>query len=144
VKPKNQRMVLVGVALVAVVVAGLLIVTGLQQQAAFFYAPGDVAKNPPELGKDARLGGMVADKSIKREPDGVTIRFVVEDGVAQVPVVFTGIAPDLFKEKSGVVAEGQFQADGSFRANNLLAKHDERYMPPELEGKMHKTGSLKP
>ncbi len=143
-KPKNQRMVLVAVASVAVIVAGLLIATGLQQQAAFFYAPGDVAKAPLPIGKEARLGGMVADKSIKRDADGVTIRFVVEDGIAQVPVVFRGIAPDLFKEKSGVVAEGQFQADGSFRATNLLAKHDERYMPPELSGKMHKTGSLKP
>jgi cytochrome c-type biogenesis protein CcmE len=143
VKPKSQRMVLIGVAGVAVIVAGLLIVSGLQQQAAFFYAPGDIAKSAPPLGKDARLGGMVADKSIKRDQDGVTIRFIVEDGIAQVPVVFTGIAPDLFKEKSGVVAEGRFQADGSFRATNLLAKHDERYMPPELDGKMHKTGSLK-
>jgi cytochrome c-type biogenesis protein CcmE len=66
----------------------------------------------------------------------------VEDGVATVPVRFTGIAPDLFKEKSGVVAEGQFQADGSFIANNLLAKHDAKYMPPELKGKMHKTGAV--
>jgi cytochrome c-type biogenesis protein CcmE len=137
-------MVLVAVAGVAVIGAGLLAVAGLKDQAAFFYAPGDIAKARPPLGKAARLGGMVAAKSIVRGDDGVTIRFVVEDGIAQVPVTFKGIAPDLFKEKSGVVAEGQFLSDGSFVATNLLAKHDERYMPPELEGKMHKTRSLKP
>ena len=96
------------------------------------------------LGKAVRLGGMVADKSIRHDPDGVTIHFVVEDGKAKVPVTFKGIAPDLFKEKSGVVAEGEFHSDGTFVANNLLAKHDERYMPPELAGKMHKTDTLKP
>lgn len=137
-------MVLVAVAGCAVIGAGLLAVTGLQDQAAFFYAPGDLVKTKPAIGKAARLGGMVAAGSLVRDADGVTIRFTVEDGVAQVPVTFKGIAPDLFKEKSGVVAEGQFQPDGSFVANNLLAKHDERYMPPELEGKMHKSGSLKP
>ncbi|MEY3905302.1 MAG: cytochrome c maturation protein CcmE, partial [Pseudomonadota bacterium] len=96
----------------------------------------------PPLDRAVRLGGMVKDKSIRHDPDGITIHFVVEDGKAEVPVTFKGIAPDLFKENSGVVAEGRFQPDGSFIATNLLAKHDERYMPPELEGKMHKTGSL--
>jgi cytochrome c-type biogenesis protein CcmE len=114
----------------------------LKQEASFFFAPGDGAGIDLPLGKAVRLGGMVADKSIRHDADGVTIHFVVEDGKAKVPVVFKGIAPDLFKENSGVVAEGEFRADGSFVASNLLAKHDERYMPPELEGKMHKTGSL--
>jgi cytochrome c-type biogenesis protein CcmE len=72
----------------------------------------------------------------------VTIRFVVTDGVATTPVTFTGIVPDLFREKSGVVAEGRFQQDGSFVASNLLAKHDEKYMPPQVAGKMHETKSL--
>ena len=96
------------------------------------------------LGRAVRLGGMVAGGSIKRPPDGVTMHFVVTDGVATMPVTFSGIAPDLFREKSGVVAEGQFQPDGSFVATNLLAKHDEKYMPPELAGKMHETKTLKP
>lgn len=141
-KAKNQRLVLALLALFAVIGAGLLAVSGLKEEAAFFYAPGDVAENGLPLGKAVRLGGMVADKSIRQDEDGVTIHFVVEDGKAKVPVSFKGIAPDLFKEKSGVVAEGEFRADGTFVANNLLAKHDERYMPPELEGKMHKTGTL--
>ncbi len=85
---------------------------------------------------------MVADKSIVHDPDGVTTRFVVTDGKATVAVRFTGITPDLFKENSGVVAEGAFEKDGTFIATNILAKHDERYMPPQVAGEMHKTRSL--
>ena len=142
-KAKNQRLMLAALALLAIVAAGLLALSGLKDQAAFFYAPSDVKKDGLPLGKSVRLGGMVAAGSLKRAADGVTMRFVVTDGQATTPVSFTGIAPDLFREKSGVVAEGQFQADGSFVATNLLAKHDEKYMPPELAGKMHETKSLK-
>jgi cytochrome c-type biogenesis protein CcmE len=141
-KAKNQRLVLAILALVAVVGAGLLAASGLKEDASFFYAPGDVEQSDLPLDRAVRLGGMVKAGSIQHHSDGVTIHFTVEDGKAEVPVSFKGIAPDLFKEKSGVVAEGHFQPDGSFEATNLLAKHDERYMPPELEGKMHKTGSL--
>lgn len=142
-KAKNQRLILALLGLAAVVGAGLLAVSGLKQEASFFYAPGDVAQSGLPLDRAVRLGGMVQEKSIRHDADGITIHFIVEDGKATVPVTFKGIVPDLFKEKSGVVAEGRFQPDGSFIATNLLAKHDERYMPPELAGKMHKTGSLK-
>ncbi len=142
-KAKNQRLILALLALAAVIGAGLLAVSGLKQEAAFFYAPGDVPKDDLPLDRAVRLGGMVKAGSIRHDADGVTLRFVVTDGKAEVPVTFKGIAPDLFKENSGVVAEGRFQADGRFIAANLLAKHDEKYMPPELAGKMHKTGSLK-
>ncbi len=141
-KAKHQRLTLVLLALAAMVGATLLAMSALSDQAAYFYAPGDVKKNGIPLDRAVRLGGMVQDKSVLRDADGVTMRFVVEDGAATVPVTFRGIAPDLFKEKSGVVAEGRFAADGSFVADNLLAKHDEKYMPPELEGKMHKTGKV--
>ncbi|UIJ44298.1 cytochrome c maturation protein CcmE [Sphingomonas cannabina] len=142
-KAKHQRLTLVLLAVVAVIAAGLLALSALRDQAAFFYAPGDVAKGVP-VGKAVRLGGMVEKGSLKRAADGVTQTFVVTDGVAQVPVRFAGIAPDLFREGSGVVAEGSFLADGSFKATNLLAKHDERYMPPEVAGAMHKSKSLAP
>lgn len=141
-KAKHQRLILATLALAAVVLAGLLAVSALQDKAAYFYAPSDIASQKPAPGARMRLGGMVADKSIIRAPDGITIRFVVEDKTDKVAVEFRGIAPDLFKEKSGVVAEGTLRPDGVFIADNLLAKHDERYMPPELEGKMHKTDSL--
>ena len=143
-KAKNQRLVLAALALVAIVAAALLALSALKDQAAFFYAPSDVRRDGLPLGKSVRLGGMVAGGSIKRQADGVTIRFVVTDGQATTPVTFSGIVPDLFRERSGVVAEGQFQPDGSFVASNLLAKHDEKYMPPEIAGKMHETKSLKP
>lgn len=131
-KAKHQRLALAALALVALMGASALALSGLQEEAAFFYAPADAAARPPEPGRAVRLGGMVEAGSIQRQPDGVTIRFNVTDGKARVPVTFSGIAPDLFKEGSGVVAEGSFTRDGSFAATNLLAKHDERYMPPEM------------
>jgi cytochrome c-type biogenesis protein CcmE len=142
-KPKHQRLALVAAALVAVLGASGLALSALKDQAAFFYAPADVAKGVP-IGRAVRLGGMVEKGSLKRAADGVTQSFVVTDGQAQVPVSFAGIAPDLFREGSGVVAEGAFDRNGTFVATNLLAKHDERYMPPEVAGAMHKSKSLEP
>jgi cytochrome c-type biogenesis protein CcmE len=142
VKAKHQRLVLVLLALVAVLGASGLALSALKDQAAFFYAPSDVAREGLPLGQHVRLGGMVEKGSIERLADGVSMRFVVTDGAATVPVRFRGVAPDLFREGSGVVAEGQFQADGSFVADNLLAKHDEKYMPPQVAGAMHETKSL--
>jgi len=130
-KPKNQRLVLVSAALVAVVVAVLLAMWGLRSRASFFYTPADIVAGKAADGRAARLGGMVEKGSIQHEPDGVTIRFVVTDGRAATPVVFRGIPPELFREGSGAVAEGRLQ-NGIFVADTILAKHDERYMPPEL------------
>jgi cytochrome c-type biogenesis protein CcmE len=130
-KPKNQRLVLVISALVALLVAVLLAMWGLRSQASFFYTPADIASGKAREGEAMRLGGMVERGSIKHLPDGVTIRFVLTDGKAETPVVFRGIAPDLFREGSGAVAEGRIEK-GSFVADTILAKHDERYMPPEL------------
>jgi cytochrome c-type biogenesis protein CcmE len=141
-KAKHQRLTLALLALAAVIAAALLALSALKDQASFFYAPSDVVKDGLPLGKAVRLGGIVETGSVKHLPDGVSIRFVVTDGQASVPVRFSGIVPDLFREKSGVVAEGQFQPDGSFVATNLLAKHDEKYMPPQVAGAMHKTESL--
>lgn len=133
IKAKHQRLVLVVIALVALIGAGLLAAWALRSQASYFYVPADVAANPPEVGRAVRLGGMVEAGSFKTDADGVTIRFVVGDGKARVPVVFKGIVPDLFKEGSGVVAEGKFDGDGTFIADNLLAKHDEKYVPREMK-----------
>lgn len=141
-KAKNQRLILALLALAAVVGAALLAMSALKDQAAYFYTPADAKKDHVEVGRAVRLGGMVQKGSIERRSDGVTIDFVVTDNVETVPVRFTGIVPDLFKEDSGVVAEGSFQPDGSFLATNILAKHDERYMPPQVAGEMHKTESL--
>ncbi|MGC1469354.1 MAG: cytochrome c maturation protein CcmE [Sphingorhabdus sp.] len=141
-KPKQQRLILGIFAVLAVSGAGFLALSALESKAAYFYSPSDLATSDVEPGKAFRLGGMVADKSITREPDGVTMRFVVQDESNRQSVVFKGIAPDLFKENSGVIAEGSLDASGQFIATNLLAKHDEKYMPPKLDGKMHKTGEV--
>ena len=143
-KAKNQRLWLILLAVAALIGAALLAMSALKSQAAYFYTPTDATRDGVEPGRAVRLGGMVADKSIKRGADGVTIDFVVTDGQNTVPVRFKGIVPDLFKENSGVVAEGTFQAGGGFVATNILAKHDERYMPPQIAGDMHKTTSLEP
>lgn len=142
-RPKHQRLALVAAAIAAVGGSSVLAMSGLQDQAAYFYAPEDVLRGKVSPGRASRLGGMVAPGSLTRGADGVTIRFVVADAVARVPVRFKGIAPDLFREGSGVVAEGRFLSDGSFVADNLLAKHDERYMPPRQAGTKHKSDSLK-
>jgi len=132
IKPKHQRLVLIVFALVALVGAGLLAAYALKNQAAYFYAPSELAAKPPETGRAIRLGGMVERGSIKTMPDGVTINFLVSDGKAKVPVRFTGITPELFVEGSGVVAEGRM-AGMTFVADNLLAKHDEKYVPREMK-----------
>ena len=134
-KAKHQRLALIGVALVALIAAGLLAAWALRNQASYFYLPEQMQADPPAIGQAVRLGGMVDQGSIRTLADGVTIAFTVTGkGTAAVPVHFAGIAPSLFEEGSGVVAEGRLQADGTFRADNLLAKHDENYVPRELEG----------
>jgi cytochrome c-type biogenesis protein CcmE len=132
-KAKHQRLTLVLIALAALIGAGLLAAWSLRNQASFFYLPTEMLANPPATGRAVRLGGMVEAGSIKNAADGVTIRFVVGDGTARIPVEFKGIVPDLFNEGSGVVAEGQRRADGTFVASNLLAKHDEKYVPREMK-----------
>jgi len=130
-KPKNQRLALVAAALVAVLAAVLLAMWGLRDRAAYFYTPTDIAAGRAVDAKAMRLGGMVERGSIRRAVDGVTINFMVTDGSATTPVTYRGIVPDLFREGSGVVAEGTMR-QGIFVADNILAKHDERYMPPQL------------
>lgn len=130
-KPKNQRLTLIACAGVAVLAAVLLAMWGLRDQASYFYTPAEIVAGKAEQGRTVRLGGMVEKGSVQHEQDGVTIRFMVSDGAAQTPVVFRGIPPELFREGSGVVAEGQLQR-GTFVADTILAKHDERYMPPQL------------
>jgi cytochrome c-type biogenesis protein CcmE len=144
VKAKNQRLVLTLTALGALVAAALLAMSALRNQASFFYSPGDALRAHVATGQAIRLGGMVEKGSLVREPDGVTIDFRVTDGVAAVAARYTGIVPDLFREGSGVVAEGRFVAPGQFVADTILAKHDEKYMPPQVAGSMHETKSLKP
>ncbi len=133
IKAKHQRLVLVGIALIALIGAGLLAAWALRNQASFFYLPSDMVAHRSDPEREVRLGGMVQRGSMHEAADGVTVAFIVGDGKAQVPVRFAGIRPALFVEGSGVVAEGRMGMDGTFVADNLLAKHDERYVPRELK-----------
>ena len=133
IKAKHQRLVLIVIALAALIGAALLAIWGLRSQASYFYVPSEILASRPDPDRGVRLGGMVERGSIRTESDGVTIAFVVEDGKARVPVRFRGIVTSLFVEGSGVVAEGKLAADGTFIADNLLAKHDERYVPREMK-----------
>ncbi|PTD24444.1 cytochrome c maturation protein CcmE [Sphingomonas fennica] len=135
-KAKHQRLVLALVAVGAIIGAAFLAMSALKDTAALFRTPSEVAKGQVPIDKPMRLAGMVVPGSIARDADGVTIRFLLTDEGATAPVRFRGITPDLFKEGSGAVAEGRLGADGIFVADNILAKHDERYMPPQMESAM--------
>jgi cytochrome c-type biogenesis protein CcmE len=119
-------------AVSALLGAGMLAAFALRNQASYFYVPSELVAKPPEPGRAVRLGGMVQKGSIKSRGDGVTIDFLVGDGKVQVPVRFRGITPELFVEGSGVVAEGRMEGT-TFVADNLLAKHDEKYVPREMK-----------
>ena len=142
-KAKHQRLILALVALGGIAGAGVLAASALRDEAAYFRTPAEVKAGKAEVGEAMRLGGMGAAGSIKRQSDGVTIRFVATDGKASIPVQFTGIVPDLFAENAGMVADGRMRADGTFVADRILAKHDERYMPPQM-GEMPKNMKLVP
>ena len=130
-KPKHQRLTLAGLAIAAVMAAVLLAMWGLRDRAAYFFTPEEVVIGKAEQGAAIRLGGMVETDSVRQQADGVTIHFIVTDGKSRVPVSYRGITPDLFKEGSGVVAEGRMHGK-TFVADTILAKHDERYMPPQM------------
>lgn len=132
-KPKHQRLTLGLVALVALIGAALLAASALREEASYFYTPMTLVKAKVEPGQAIRLGGMVQKGSIQRADDGVTVHFVVQDRDAIQKVVYRGITPDLFVEGSGVVADGRLAKDGTFVADSLLAKHDENYVPRELQ-----------
>ena len=130
-KPRHKRIAMVAGGLAALAVAATLVLTAFQQNLVFFFTPSQVAANEAPQGKTFRIGGMVETGSVKRQSDGLTVRFMVTDTAKSIPVTYRGALPDLFREGKGVVAQGRVGADGVFVANEVLAKHDENYMPPE-------------
>ena len=131
--PRHQRIAIIIAGLAALGAAGALVLNAFQSNLVFFFSPSQVVANEAPRGKAFRIGGMVEAGSVKRENDGLTVRFRVTDTAQTIPVVFTGILPDLFKEGKGVVAQGKLGADGAFMATEVLAKHDENYMPPDAK-----------
>jgi cytochrome c-type biogenesis protein CcmE len=131
VKARHRRFLWIGAGVAVLGVASALVLNAFQSNLVFFFTPSQIAANEVPKNRAFRIGGLVEEKSLSRDSDGLTIRFRVTDTAATVPVVYKGILPDLFKEGKGVVAQGQIGADGVFRASEVLAKHDENYMPPE-------------
>ena len=130
-KPRHQRMIAIGAGVALIAIATGLVLYAFQGNVVFFFSPSQVAAKEAPLEKTFRVGGMVEKGSLKRLPDGLTVQFVVTDTAKSIPVTYTGILPDLFKEGKGVVTQGKLGADGVFHASEVLAKHDENYMPPE-------------
>jgi len=140
VKPRTKRIAMVVGGIAALGVAAALILSAFQQNLVFFFTPSQVAANEAPQGKTFRIGGMVEKGSVKRGEDGLTVKFLVTDTAKTIPVVYRGALPDLFREGKGVVAQGRVGADGVFSASEVLAKHDENYMPPEAEEALRKAG----
>jgi cytochrome c-type biogenesis protein CcmE len=130
-KPRHKKLTIIIASVAALGLSAALVLDAFQSNLVFFFSPTQVAANEAPKGKSFRIGGLVEEGSVKRQGDGVTVNFVVTDTAKVIPVVYTGILPDLFKEGKGVVAQGKLSSDGIFRADEVLAKHDENYMPPE-------------
>jgi cytochrome c-type biogenesis protein CcmE len=148
---KRRRLYILVAAMSALAVATALMLAAFQDNLVFFYTPSDAAANNVAPGTPFRLGGLVEQGSVKRLPDGMTVEFTVTDTAQRMNVTYKGVLPDLFREGQGVVAEGRLREDGTFVARDVLAKHDENYMPPEVAKALkekglfqHETGSLMP
>lgn len=139
-KSRHKRIAWIALGLAIIGIAVGLVLKAFQSNLVFFFTPTQVAANEAPQGKPFRIGGLVTEGSVIRGKDGLTVKFDVTDTAKTIPVAYTGILPDLFKEGKGVVAQGKLGPDGVFRATEVLAKHDENYMPPEAAEALKKAG----
>ena len=130
-KSRHKRFAMIAAGVAALGIAVALVLNAFQSNLVFFFTPSQIVADEAPVGRNFRVGGMVLADSVHRGPDGVTVNFVVTDTAQSIPVAYSGILPDLFREGKGVVAQGKLGTDGVFRAEQVLAKHDENYMPPE-------------
>jgi cytochrome c-type biogenesis protein CcmE len=130
-KSRHKKLLVIGLGLAGIGLIAALVLNAFRSNLVFFFTPTQIAQGEAPTGRAFRIGGLVEAGSVKRQPDGINVRFVVTDTAKSIPVIYQGILPDLFKEGKGVVAEGKLGADGLFTASQVLAKHDENYMPPE-------------
>ena len=136
--PRRKRMVMIGVVIAGVAVATWLILTAFEKNLMYFYSPTEVLAGEAPTTRAFRIGGLVVEGSVAREENGLAVRFVLTDTAHEVPVHFVGILPDLFREGQGIVANGEIDSEGVFQAAEVLAKHDENYMPPEVASALAK------
>jgi len=139
-KPRHKKLAIITAGVAALGIASVLVLNAFQSNLVFFFSPSQVAAKEAPIGKSFRIGGLVEAGSVKREDSSTTVRFAVTDTAKTIPVVYTGILPDLFREGKGVVAQGKISADGIFMADEVLAKHDENYMPPEAAEALEQAG----
>ena len=139
-KPRTRRALWIVGGLAALGVAATLVLNAFQSNLVFFFTPTQVASNEAPRDRAFRVGGLVEAGSVTRDKDALTVRFRVTDTARTIPVVYTGLLPDLFREGKGVVAQGRIGPDGVFHATEVLAKHDENYMPPEAADALKKAG----
>ena len=130
-KRRHKRIGFIVIALVSLSIAAYLVASAFRNNLVFFFSPTQVAAKEAPINRTFRVGGLVQEGTLKRDADGLTVRFTVTDTAQSIPVVYKGILPDLFKEGRGCVAQGKLSSDGVFQAEQVLAKHDENYMPPE-------------
>jgi cytochrome c-type biogenesis protein CcmE len=140
---KQRRMGVIGMGMAMLGISAALVLTAFEDGIVFFYSPTDLIEKKAPTDQRLRIGGLVEQGSVKKHSDGVTTLFTVTDTANTVQVAFRGILPDLFREGQGIVAEGMYQKAGTFRADEVLAKHDENYMPPEVADALKKAGTWK-
>ena len=141
-KPRHKRLAFIVGGVAGLGVAAALVLSAFQSNMVFFFSPSQVTSNEAPKDRSFRLGGLVEQGSLTRADDGLTVRFVVTDHLEKIKVTYTGILPDLFREGQGVVAQGRIGSGGEFIADEVLAKHDEKYMPPEVADTLEKTKKI--
>ncbi len=142
-KPRHKKIILIGCFLLSLSVAGGLVLKAFRSNLVFFFTPTQIANNEAPKNRNFRVGGLVEAGSLKRSETGIELEFVITDTRKRIHVTYAGILPDLFKEGKGVVAEGKLDLKGNFRAETVLAKHDENYMPPEAAEALMRANNLK-
>jgi len=141
-KRRHKRIIFICAALAAIGLATWLVLGAFRENLVFFFSPTQVAAKEAPVNKTFRIGGLVGEGTLKRDPDGLTVRFTITDTANTIPVVYKGILPDLFKEGRGCVAQGRMNSDGMFYADTIMAKHDENYMPPEAAHALDKAKDI--
>lgn len=141
-KPRHKRLAFIVGGVAGLGIAAALVLSAFQSNMVFFFSPSQVTSNEAPKDRSFRLGGLVEQGSLTRADDGLTVRFVVMDNLEKIKVTYTGILPDLFREGQGVVAQGRIGSGGEFIADEVLAKHDEKYMPPEVADALEKTKKI--
>ncbi|MCX8049840.1 MAG: cytochrome c maturation protein CcmE [Methylohalobius sp.] len=141
---RQRRMLLVSAVVLGVSIAAFLALAAFQKNLLYFYTPSQIQAGEAPSGYALRVGGLVEQGSVWRDPNSLAVRFVLTDGAAKVTVFYQGILPDLFREGQGIIAVGKLEADGVFKADQVLAKHDENYMPPEVAEALQRSGKLPP